>query len=173
MEIERKWLLRDDWKLMLERTHPDLRPTKEKIVEAIYITSDPYIRVMKRTTLFVNGMTSDVKPDYKITYKGPGVLSRVEIENPVEEKFYNEMVAEIGKLPIIKHCYFYDDIVISDVDPGTPNVFSYAEVEFDTEEAAKEYQFPWPRIIEEDITEMQSYKMNKYWFRTRVLAGTK
>ena len=44
----------------------------------------------------------------------------------------------------------------------------YAEVEFETEEDADNYVFPWPELIIREVTNEKEYKMKNYWKRTRL-----
>ena len=48
------------------------------------------------------------------------------------------------------------------VDDGA---FIYAEIEFESEEQARDYQFPIDDAIE--VTDDSNYKMKNYWLRTR------
>ena len=51
------------------------------------------------------------------------------------------------------------------VDEGTPTAFYYAEVEFDSLEAA--YAFQPPAFLGREVTEERGYSMGQYWERKR------
>ena len=108
---------------------------------------------------------------YKLTIKGPGTISRKEVEFELSKAQYFEAMrfVEPGRIPIVKNYkkYLHVDhtIEISQVDFE----WYYAEVEFDTEEEAKAYQFPWPDLIIKEITEDPEYKMKNYWRRKNSL----
>ena len=52
------------------------------------------------------------------------------------------------------------------MDPGSESEFIYAEIEFESEEAANE--FLKPDFLGEEVTNDDSYKMKNYWKRTRI-----
>ena len=147
MEIERKIIL---------TSLPDEVPVHRSTVEQIYISLNPEVRLRKN-------LDSDVQ--FRLTVKGDGTLCREEIETPVTEEFYNEMVRFIGKPPIIKDYYIYHlnghKVEVSIVDNGT---FIYSEVEFDSVEEAEAFVWPFEGY---DATEDPQYKMKNYWKRTR------
>jgi len=41
-------------------------------------------------------------------------------------------------------------------------------VEFNNELEAINYDFPWPSLVIEDVTENKEYKMKNYWRKTRL-----
>lgn len=167
VEIERKFLINN---------LPPAPALAVYDVTSAYISLDPEIRIRE--------MNLRVEPNdpctnlphiptrFKMTVKSPGTLTRFESETPIKEKFFNEMIEFTGKEPIKKVHYHYADgdrtIEVSIVDPGKPSSFLYAEVEFNSEEEAAAYVWPYPEILIEEVTDNPWYKMKNYWFRTRL-----
>lgn len=162
LEIERKWLL---------RTLP-MVPADEKFwIEQFYISLEPEVRLRR---CMPNGNYENRIP-YRMAIKGNGSLSRAEIQTAVDEDFYNQALDFINLDPIEKHHLNYKDVdgyevsiavVLEDVNKGRTG-FTYAEVEFETEEEALAYKFPWPEIVIEEVTDKPEWKMKNYWQRTR------
>lgn len=158
MEIERKWLLRQLPK----------KPADAKYwIEQFYVSTSPEVRLRRCVP---NGDYENKVP-YRITIKGEGDLSRIEIQNTVSQDFYEQALDFINLEPIQKHHLEYnvdgykiEIAVVLNLDP-----FVYAEVEFDSEEEAKNYKFPWPELVEEEITNDESYKMKNFWKRVHSL----
>lgn len=159
MEIERKWLL---------RTLP-MRPANRKYwIEQFYISTEPEIRLRR---CMPNGNYENEKP-FVMTYKGNGSLSREEVETAVSEDFYEKMRDIVDLDPIQKHFLTYDDIDGHMVEISVilnDEKFVYAEVEFQSEDEANAYQFPWPELVVEEVTDNPDYKMKNYWKRIRSL----
>lgn len=173
MEIERKWLLK---KL------PDV-PCREKATcYQAYVSVKPVVRIREQGVPC--GGAAGTGSDYRMTVKGKGSIAREEIEFPITAEQYRDILRAIGDpAPIRKDDYYYDltgrcdESVLADpseglrvdiVDPGTPDSFLYAEVEFQTEEAARAFTFPFPECAAVDVSEEAAWKMNNYWARTRM-----
>lgn len=157
MEIERKFLLD---KL------PDLHHSKHIEVFQGYISTNPEIRI--RSYEVLDGDDVGHK-DFKLTIKGDGTLSREEIETYISAEFFYKVAKFIGK-PLIhkdyrKYIHNGYTLECSIVDKGTEFQFIYGEVEFDSEDAAKDYE--WPFSGAKDVTTDAMYKMKNYWIRTR------
>ena len=148
MEIERKWLLN---KL------PDTQ-------SYVYDDCEIRVRYAKPAPDHKGGPISR----YKFTFKGSGLLSRIETEKELSGKEYDEYMNVIPQRPITKDYYTYFvgpyKIEVSKVD----NSWIYAEVEFDSEEEAKNYVFPWPELVIQEVTYDEEYKMKNYWKDTRL-----
>lgn len=149
MEIERKWIL--------QRVPTEFRLVRNSQVEQFYVSTSPEVR------LRYNPASSE---PFRITVKGEGTLSREEIETEVSEDFYNQLKDFVNKSPIKKdysifNCSGYP-LAVSIVDNGA---FIYAEIEFETEEQAHDYQLPIDDAVE--VTEKSEYKMKNYWLKTR------
>jgi len=157
MEIERKFLLD---KL------PDLDPSKHIEIFQGYISIHPEVRI--RSYEVLDGDDVGHK-DYKLTIKGDGILSREEIETYIPAEFFDKAAKFIGKPLIHKDYWKYSHgghtLECSIVDKGTKSQFIYGEVEFDSEDEAQSYE--WPFSGAKDVTTDATYKMKNYWTRTR------
>lgn len=145
MEIERKWIL--------NRVPTEFKQIVHTQTEQFYISTNPEVRLRYDPT----------SPyPFRLTIKGEGTLIREEIQ----EDFFNEVKKFVGKSPIKKDYYFFNcggyPLEVSIVDDGA---FIYAEIEFETEEQARNYQLPIGDAVE--VTDNPEYKMKNYWLRTR------
>lgn len=149
MEIERKWIL--------QRVPTEFRLVRNSQIEQFYLSTNPEVRLRH------NPASNE---PFRITVKGEGTLSREEIETKVSENFYNKLKEFVDKPPIKKDYSIFNcggyPLAVSVVDDG---VFIYAEVEFESEEQARNFQLPIDDAIE--VTENPEYKMKNYWLRTR------
>lgn len=153
MEIERKWLL---------RRMPTVKPDSECWMEQFYISFEPEIRLRRISLKNDPNSTSS----HIMTLKGQGDLSRIETEAAVSKEFYLTALDLVNCEPIQKNYVAYMvgahkveviNIVLS------KESFVYAEVEFETEEEAKNYNFPWPELVEREVTYDPNYKMKNIW----------
>lgn len=149
MEIERKWIL--------QKVPTEFRLVRNTQMEQFYVSTNPEVRLRH------NPASNE---PFRITVKGEGTLSREEIETKVSENFYNKLKDFVGKPPITKDYSIFNcggyPLAVSVVDNGA---FIYAEIEFESEEQARNYQLPIDDAVE--VTEDSSYKMKNYWLRTR------
>lgn len=149
MEIERKWIL--------QKVPTEFRLVRNTQMEQFYVSTNPEVRLRH------NPASNE---PFRITVKGEGTLSREEIETKVSENFYNKLKDFVGKPPITKDYSIFNcggyPLAVSVVDNG---VFIYAEVEFESEEQARNYQLPIDDAVE--VTDNPEYKMKNYWLRTR------
>lgn len=149
MEIERKWIL--------QRVPTKFQLVRNAQVEQFYVSTSPEVRLRH------NPASNE---PFRITIKGEGTLLREEIETKVSENFYNQVKEFVGKPPIKKDYSIFNcggyPLAVSVVDDGA---FIYAEVEFESEEQARDFQLPIDDAIE--VTENADYKMKNYWLRTR------
>ena len=149
MEIERKWIL--------QKVPTEFRLVRNTQMEQFYVSTNPEVRLRH------NPASNE---PFRITVKGEGTLSREEIETKVSENFYNKLKDFVGKPPITKDYSIFNcggyPLAVSVVDNG---VFIYAEVEFESEEQARNYQLPIGDAVE--VTDNPEYKMKNYWLRTR------
>lgn len=153
MEIERKWLLRQ---------LPNRPPDKRYWTEQFYLSLKPEVRLRRKK----NRDTDEVK--YFLTLKGEGALARPEVETMVSEDFYNQALDLISYEPIQKNFLIYYDAQGNEVEVSIilgKQGFIYAEVEFNTEEEALAYDFPWPEFVEREITNDTEFKMKNFWSR--------
>lgn len=156
MEIERKWLLR-----ILPMKVSDAKYW----VDQFYLSTEPEIRLKR---CYPNSNYAN-KPPFYMTIKSDGNLSREEIETPVTEEFYYQALDFVNQEPIFKNClvYYIDGHKVEIAVILNDEKFIYAEVEFESEEEANAYQFPWPDLVEKEVTNDPEYKMKNYWKRIR------
>lgn len=149
MEIERNWIL--------QRIPTEFRLVKNTQMEQFYVSTSPEVRLRH------NPASNE---PFRITIKGEGALSREEIETKISENFYNQVKEFVNNTPIKKDYSIFNcggyPLAVSVVDDGA---FIYAEVEFESEEQARDFQLPIDDAIE--VTENTDYKMKNYWLRTR------
>lgn len=155
LEIERKFLMNG---------FPEgLEVLSEVEIEQGYVSHDPEVRIRKATD-----KKTEVEEFY-MTIKDAGALTRTEIETDIEADFYYDVIDLLGFVPVKKDYKSYKlgpwKLEVSKVDEGTPHEFFYGEIEFPTEEDAKE--FDPPTFFGREITYNEDYKMKNYWKRTR------
>lgn len=149
MEIERKWIL--------NRVPTEFKQIVHTQTEQLYLSTSPEVRLRH----------NPASPyPFRLTIKGEGTLTREEIQEEVSEDFFNEVKKFVGKPSIKKDYYIFNcggyPLEVSIVDDGA---FIYAEIEFETEEQARNYQLPIDDAVE--VTDNPEYKMKNYWLRTR------
>ena len=123
MEIERKFLIN-------EIPFP-LDGYKRREIEQAYLCTEPVVRIRK----------SDDK--YYMTYKSKGKISREEYNLPLTKEAYEHLLTKADGNILTKTRYeipHKDNLIIEfDVFHGKFEGLFLAEVEFETEEQAKEY----------------------------------
>ena len=138
MEIERKFLLKH---------LPDsLESYPHKELEQGYLSTEPVVRVRKEGE------------DYILTYKSSGLLSRLEENLPLTAESYAHLIQKADGYVITKTRYYipYESHTIElDIFHGDLSALQMAEVEFDSEEAAK--AFCPPDWFAEDVTYDTAY----------------
>jgi CYTH domain-containing protein len=161
MEIERKWLVKS-WP-------QGLSLTEEFAMRQGYISVRPTVRI--REEALRGGAT-----EYILCFKSAGGLVREEIERPIDKELFEELESKIIGKPLInkmRRSYALADgntLEVNHVDEGQPTEFWYAEVEFDTAEAARAWQ---PQSCElgeylaEEVTDQPGQSMGAYWEQTR------
>ena len=154
MEIERKWLVRD---------FPDLPCKSRAGMRQGYISAEPTVRIREKT--------GTGEPSYVLCFKGAGTLVREEIETDISAELFARLEAFIGKPLITKDYRTYDvgglTLEVSRVDEGLPTEFYYAEIEFETEAAARAFDASRLPFLGEELTEVPGSSMSAYWRRTR------
>lgn len=150
VEIERKWLM-DGF--------PDLPHFKEVQTTQGYISFDP-------STVRIRHHCDATEGDsYRLTIKGRGTLTRTEVELPLDAPQYQALVELLVAPPATKRLRMYrlpggEVLECSLVDEGTPTAFYYAEVEFDSETAAR--AFVPPSFLGREVTDEPGYTMAAY-----------
>ena len=137
MEIERKFTVRE---------LPDLSKYDFHIMEQGYLNTDPVVRVRKEDEI------------YYLTYKGKGLLAREEYNLPLNREAYYHLVEKSDGIIIRKKRYlipFEKYTIELDVFDTPYENLIIAEVEFDSEEEATNFQPPeW---FSEDVTMDRKY----------------
>ena len=155
LEIERKFLI-NGFPIGLELI-------SEVDIEQGYLSFDPELRIRKAVDKYTG------KEEFWMTLKGEGDLTRNEIETPISSDFYYDTADFLDVRMIQKEYRKYKlgpwKLEVSLVDPGTDWEFYYAEIEFPTEQDAKD--FVVPAYFGREITFNEDYKMKNYWKRTR------
>ena len=155
MEIERKWLVAG---------FPDLPCKSRAAVRQGYISAAPAVRIREKAGAGA--------PSYVLCFKGGGTLVREEIETDISAELFERLAAFIGKPLITKDYRTYDagdglTLEVSRVDEGLPTEFYYAEIEFETEAAARAFDASRLPFLGEELTEVPGSSMSAYWRRTR------
>lgn len=140
MEIERKFLIQNLPKQL------DTLPFHE--IEQAYLCTNPVVRIRKQDE------------EYYLTYKGSGLLAREEANLPLNRDAYLHLKEKADGNIISKKRYLIPDsdgIHTIELDifdaPFAPLIL--AEVEFESVEAANNYQMPdW---FSEDVTNDPAY----------------
>ena len=154
-EIERKWLI-DGF--------PPLPCQRESVVQQAYLSFHPAVRIRK------NPASS---APYTLTIKSAGTLTRTEVELPLTESQYNALLPIAAAGATKRHCCYAlpGGLVLecSLVDEGAPTSFYYAEVEFESEAAAR--AFVPPPYLGREVTEDPGFTMAEYCRRKAQAAG--
>ena len=155
MEIERKFLI---------DSFPNLPELASAQVCQGYLSTAPVVRIRK-------AVLPDGGEKYELTVKGKGTLVRTEVNIPITAGQYNEMAGLLKREPIRKDYHVYElpdglKLECSIVDSGTESEFMYAEVEFDSVEAAN--AFAPPEYLGREVTEDPSFSMNSYWINGKI-----
>lgn len=171
MEIERKWLISE---------FASAPMILNCVIFSRYLTcSDVEVRIRHVTSVsyhntedVMNYCPGMIQYPYKMTIKGPGKISRVEVERGITEEEYNDLSGIVSYDPIVKKYRIVRmgkyAVEMSQVD----DAFLYAEVEFESEDEANNFVIPeeLSRVIIKEVTDDPDYKMKNYWKRTRVNA---
>lgn len=170
MEIERKWIVPGlpdygEFRLRKHRHYTTFYP---------HVSNDVELRYQKRQKIVDGPMTPCLgTPKFQVTMKVGNGLSREEYETSITEQ---EFLAAMGQnicMPIEKeyHQYYLPDghlLEVSQVD----GKWFYAEVEFESEEDAKNFKVPDYLANADEVTGQAAYQMKNYWGRTRLAKRT-
>lgn len=149
MEIERKFWI---------KSLPDLPEENSSDVDQGYLCTTPVeVRIRRRQ----DRQTAQIR--YQLCIKSIGVLSRHEVETELSEVQFTELVHMLPQPMIHKeyHAYRLPDGHILECSIVDHGVFSYAEVEFASEEEA----LAWVPIdcLGEESTYQTGISMREYW----------
>lgn len=128
MEIERKFLISP-------QNLPDqLEQYPKAELEQAYIITNPVLRIRRKNDQYI------------LTYKGPGLMEREEVEFPLPEDAYKTLLSKADGNPIHKVRYRIPDAsgltIELDVFKGLFTGLLLAEVEFPDLETANQYTPP-------------------------------
>lgn len=154
MEIERKYRISgfpegEGWPLL-----------KQAVVCQGYLATHPVVRIRSKRT--------DKETDYILCFKGEGTLVRQEIEMPLSEEIFTQLL-ELLPAPMMRKDYRVyglpdgHKLECSLVDGDTPDAFYYAEVEFGSVEESE--AFVPPAFLGEEVTEDPDFSMSQYWLK--------
>lgn len=149
VEIERKWLM-DGF--------PDIPHFKEVQTEQGYLSFEP-------STVRIRHSFGEEAASWRLTIKGKGTLSRTEVELPLDEGQYADLVPMLVAPSARKRLRLYrlpggEVMECSLVDEGEPGAFYYAEVEFESEAAAR--AFVPPAFMGREVTDEPGHTMAAY-----------
>lgn len=163
MEIERKWMVKG-WPegLTLLETYK---------MDQGYISVRPTVRIRREA---LEGGNTELVLCFKGAPTADG-LSRQEIETKIEPELFAQLEELIGK-PLIKkrrRTYLLPDgkhLEVNSVDEDLPTAFSYAEIEFSTEQEAREWlpaSAGMEVYLKDECTGKPGASMGEYWIQTR------
>ena len=167
LEIERKFIMQgypEDILSQDEWTALGLELVREVEIAQGYLSAEPEVRLHGARDI------RSGEENFRLTLKGEGDLSRTELITDVTKEFYEEAKKMLPGEMIEKlyHEYRFGDctLEVCRVDAGRDSEFYYGEIEFASEEDAK--NFVAPQWLGEDVTYDEKYKMKNFWKRTRL-----
>lgn len=139
MEIERKFLIKNN--------AFDLNKYSYMEIQQAYISTSPVIRVRKKLTFDITRTdNTQVAPEFILTVKSKGMLSRREFELPLDEADYNKLLCKVEGNIITKKRYIIpleDDLTLElDYFQDLFEGLIMGEIEFKSEDAANKYNLP-------------------------------
>ena len=167
MEIERKWLV-SGWP---ESVGVHLNLVKEEKMRQGYVSVEPTVRIREEISA-----QDPEETTYLLTFKSSGLLSRKEIEFPIEKRYFAELEELISHplVPKVRRTYALPNgllLEVNHVDGEAETAFWYAEVEFRTEEEARAWKVNsegLARYLSNEVTEKAGFSMGAYWKKTRL-----
>ena len=136
-----------------------------------YVTVRPTVRI--REEAMTGGNT-----EYVLCIKSGAGLVRKEIEMDIPKEKFLELEELIGHplIPKVRRTYALPDglhLEVNHVDEGLPSEFWYAEIEYATEEQAKNWDASaispaLAEYLDDDVTEQPNQTMGAYWVVTRL-----
>lgn len=177
MEIERKWMVHD-WPekeagTRLSESDPGNGPLLPLLMEQSmrqgYLVVRPTVRIREEATL--GGQTH-----YVLCLKTGSGIVRNEIEMDIsQEKFHDiEQMIGLPLIPKFRRTYALPDglkLEVNHVDIGEPTEFWYAEVEYPTEGAARNWNpasVGLAAYLNDDVSDQPGQSMGEYWEQTRL-----
>lgn len=169
LEIERKWLVNGDVPIKLELL-------LSQVMRQGYISTSPTVRIREENTIISNLKDVPIKDNFILCFKSHGGLSRKEIEINIEEDKFRQLEDLIGLPLISKTRLTYElsngyRLEVNHVDEGLESEFWYAEIEFDSETQALEFNpdsVGLKDYLANEVTNVKGQSMAAYWNKTRV-----
>lgn len=156
LEIERKFLLPEYPKSLIEEGILTL--IKEQVIDQTYLAldKDQELRVRRIKDL----STGDIS--YTHTFKRGFGLAREEVEYPISDGIYEQMIHSRGAIPLVKKrtTLKWNDAVL-EIDDYHQIKLMVLEIEFDSEEEAT--SFVPPAWFGQDISTDKQYSNKKVW----------
>ena len=162
MEIERKWMV-SGW------------PSEELGLEMLYEQSmrQGYINVRPTVRIREEAMTGG-DTEYVLCFKSGTGLVRKEIEMDISADKFRELEDLIGLplIPKVRRTYGLPDgnkLEVNHVDEGLPTEFWYAEIEYESVEAATSWkpEGAAAEYLNNEVTGQPGSTMGAYWEMTR------
>lgn len=181
MEIERKWIV-SGWP---DDATDDSKTKKNKYtlaeeleMEQGYLSTSPTLRIRSGKVLYSSEGKALGQETYILCRKSrslDGGLSRREQEEPLSREQFE---AFKGRIPFplihkVRRTYLLSDgsrLEVNHVDEGTPTEFWYAEIEYDSREAAVKWNpssVDLEHYLDKEVTHQKGQSMAAYWNVTR------
>lgn len=170
IEIERKWMVMG-WPEELA----DKLAFEQKMRQG-YVSVRPTVRIREEETTCSHRAQKPLQEEFILCFKSKGRLSRKEVEFPIPVEKFREIEDLIGEPLIEKVRRTYElqgglSLEVNHVDAGLPTEFWYAEVEFSSEEAARDFvpaDYGLGDYLVDDVTDLPGQSMGEYWETTRL-----
>lgn len=168
IEIERKWLVKGE--------PSSLELLFSQTMRQGYISTNPTVRIRQELTTLSNIKDVSLKDEYVLCFKSHGGLTRKEIEFNIDEDKFKQLEDFIG-LPLInkvRNTYLLSDghhLEVNHVDEGLGSEFWYAEIEFNSEKEANDFNpddVGLEVYLSNEVTLSQNESMAAYWNHTRL-----
>lgn len=141
MEIERKFLVNK------ENIPTNLEQYPHHVIEQAYVITDPVLRIRKKDDQYI------------LTYKGPGLMKREEVEFPLTQEAYEKLLTKTEGNIITKTRYKIPEnnnlTIEFDIFSGLFEGLYLAEVEFENETDAMQYEKP--QWFEKEVTNTNTF----------------
>lgn len=170
VEIERKWMVKG-W--------PDSREMRlafeQKMCQG-YLSVRPTVRIREEETTLSNRPERPLCREFILCIKSKGRLARKEVEIAIPPEKYRELEDLIGRPLIEKVRRTYElengrHLEVNHVDAGLPTEFWYAEIEFESLEAAERFEPAAAGLgayLTDEVTNQSGQSMGEYWEQTRL-----
>jgi len=169
LEIERKWLVKGYPTISLPLLF------RQEMKQG-YISTHPTVRIRQENTILSKDTKHPIQNSFILCIKSSGTLTRKEIEIEIEESKFRALEDLIG-LPLIektRDTYLLSDekhLEVNHVDAHLDSEFWYAEIEFQSEEDALQFnpcQYHLENYLYKEVTNQPSQSMAAYWEKTRM-----